>query len=54
MYEYTRSVFYIFFQNGGGKKLFSLQNAMKKVFEARFLEKNCLQIPKIVTPPIKR
>ena len=34
------------------KKLFSLQNVMKKSFEMHYsLEKNCLQVPKIVTPP---
>ena len=34
------------------KKLFSLQNLMKKVFETHYsLEKNCLQVTKMVTPP---
>ena len=34
------------------KNLFSLQNLMKKLFETHYsLEKNCLQVPKMVTPP---
>ena len=44
-----------FFKNGR-KKLFSLQNVIKKLFEMHYsLEKNCLQVPKMVTPspPIK-
>ena len=36
------------------KKLFSLQNVMKKLFETHYsLEKNCLQVPKMVTSPDK-
>ena len=36
------------------KKLFLLQNVMKKLFEMRYsLEKNCLQVPKMVTPDKK-
>ena len=36
------------------KKLFSLQNVMKKLFETHYsLEKNCLQVPKMVTPDKK-
>ena len=43
-----------FFKNGH-KKLFSLQNAMKNLFEMHYsLEKNCLQVPKMVTPPNKK
>ena len=43
-----------FFKNGH-KKLFSLQNVMKKLFEMHYsLEKNCLQVPKMVTPTIKK
>ena len=42
------------FKNGR-KKLVSLQNAMKKMFERHYsLEKNCLQVPKMVTPPDKK
>ena len=38
------------FRNGR-KKLFSLQNVMKKLFEMHYsLEKNCLQVPKMVPP----
>ena len=33
------------------KKLFSLQNVMKNLFKTHYsLEKNCLQVPKMVTP----
>ena len=36
------------------KKLFSLQNVIKKIVgNALLFGKNCLQIPKMVTPPIK-
>ena len=39
----------------GRKKLFSLQNVMKKVVQSpMFLEKNCLQVPKMVTPVPKQ
>ena len=42
------------FSKNGCKKLFSLQNVMKKLFETHYsLEKNCLQVPKMVTPRIK-
>ena len=38
------------FQNGR-KKLFPLQNLMKKLFEKHYsLAKKCLQVPKMVTP----
>ena len=37
------------------KKLFSLQNVMKKLFETHYsLEKNCLQVPELVTTLIKK
>ena len=32
------------------QKLLSLQNEMKKLFEKHLFRKNCLQVPKIVTP----
>ena len=36
-------------------KLFSLQNVMKRLFETHYsLEKNCLQVPKMVTPDKKK
>ena len=36
------------------KKMFSLQNVLKKLFEMHYsLEKDCLQVPKMVTPPHK-
>ena len=36
------------------KKLFSLQNVMKKLFEMHYSsENNCLQVPKMVTPDKK-
>ena len=35
----------------GRKKLFSIQNVMKELFEMHYsLEQNCLQVPKMVTP----
>ena len=39
------------FLKNGCKKLFSLQNVMKKLFETHYsLKKNCLQVPKMETP----
>ena len=36
------------------KILFSLQNVMEKLFEMHYsLEKNCMQVPKMVTPQLK-
>ena len=63
VYACTRSVFFlirsikkpVMFLKNGRKKLFSLQNVMKKLFEMHYSsEKNCLQVPKMVTlSPIK-
>ena len=37
------------------KELFSLQNVMKKLFEMHYsIEKNCLQVPKMLNPPDKK
>ena len=41
------------FLKNGCKKLFSLQNVMKNCVKRITLQKNCLQVPEMVTPPIK-